>query len=111
MRAREVDMGKGRDKTCTSWDTHQGAPLGLRELGGHKVLYRSQQDDDSRANQGTDPQDVVEKDHAHDDLEKATEMDSLLQGCLARGHWHHPHHQFLRVGSFQMPWGWSRAQD
>lgn len=70
MRAREADMGKGRDRTCISWDTHQGAPLCLGELGGHKVLYRSQQNDDSCSNQGTDPKDVVEKNHSHNDLER-----------------------------------------
>lgn len=53
-----------------SWGTHQGAPLCLGEFGGHKVLYGSQENDDSCSNQGADTKDVVEKDHAHNDLEK-----------------------------------------
>lgn len=57
--------GGGR---CPRGDTHQGAALGLGELGGHEVLDRGQQNDDSCPNQGTDPEDVVKENHAHDDL-------------------------------------------
>lgn len=42
----------------------------LGEFGGHKVLDRSQENDDSCSDQGTDTEDVVEKDHTHNDLEK-----------------------------------------
>lgn len=47
---------------------HQSALLGLGQLGGHKVLHRRQHCDDGRSDQGTDSQEVVEKDYPHNDL-------------------------------------------
>ena len=46
----------------------QSALLGLGKFGGHKVLDGSQHGDDRGTDQRTDPQEVVEQDHAHDDL-------------------------------------------
>lgn len=47
---------------------HQSALLGLGQLGGHEVLHRRQHCDDGRSDQGTDSQEVVEKDYPHNDL-------------------------------------------
>lgn len=119
MKAREVDRGHSRGWAFMSWDTHQGAPLCLGELGGHKVLYGSQQDDDGCSDQGTDPEDVVEENHAHNDLEKVTRAElsaAALLGSLPVNNGSIPPPTlysvvWLSAQAFKMPWGWNRAQD
>ena len=87
----------------------------LGEFGGHKVLDRSQENDDSCSDQGTDTEDVVEKDHTHNDLEKVVGGELCAGAALPAGTGTIPTIRFEcgmpRCPSFQTPWGWSRVQD
>lgn len=87
----------------------------LGEFGGHKVLYGSQENDDSCSNQGADTKDVVEKDHAHNDLEKVMGDELCARAALPAGTGTIPtitlEYGMPQYSSFQTPWGWSRMQD